>query len=133
MNGLDLVSCIYMSGCLTTHDALSHGVPMVTLPAEFVRSRIICLFICVRRVYVCLRYFRGRFTMSMYRQMQHGDLIAADKHMYVDLSLRLLWDDDFYQQQRREIANKFQRNLLQNHIVAIEWLRFIRRLFVMDQ
>ena len=71
--------------------------------------------------------------MSMYRQMQHGDLIAADKHMYVDLSLRLLWDEDFYQQQRRDIAGKFKRNLLQNHIVASEWLRFIQRLFVADQ
>ena len=35
--------------------ALSHGVPVVTLPAKFIR---------------------GRFTLAMYRQMGYTDLVA---------------------------------------------------------
>lgn len=71
--------------------------------------------------------------MSMYRQMHHEDLIAADKYMFVDLSLRLLIDEAFYQQQRRDIASKFRQDLLKNHLVAKEWIRFIHRLLFLNR
>ncbi|CAM9697392.1 unnamed protein product, partial [Laminaria digitata] len=44
-------------GCLTVLEGLSNGVPVVTLPAEFVR---------------------GRFALAMYKQMGYTDLVAED-------------------------------------------------------
>lgn len=61
--------------------------------------------------------------------MEHFDLVATDKHMYVDLALRLVWDDEFFHRQKREILWKFQNKLLKNSQVAFEWTDFIIRLF----
>jgi hypothetical protein len=53
--------------------------------------------------------------------------------MFVDLSLRLLLDEAFYQQQCRDIASKFKQDLLKNHLVAKEWIRFIHRLLFVNR
>jgi len=60
--------------------------------------------------------------------MQHMDLVARDKHAYIDLIIRLLWDDVFWKHQSHSILTKFQQNLQQNNVVAIEWVQFILRI-----
>lgn len=91
-------------GCLTAHDALSNGIPMVTMPLEHVR---------------------GRYTYGMYHQMSHTDLIANSKAEYVSLALRLLHDPEFRNTQSIAIMHKFSNNIHKNHMVAQEWLTFI--------
>lgn len=91
-------------GCLTTHDALSNGIPMVTLPLEHVR---------------------GRYTYGMYHQMGHTDLIAGSVAEYVALALRLFRDPGFRHSQSADISRKFSNEIHKNHLVAQEWLTFI--------
>lgn len=45
----------------TVHQGLSMGIPVVTLPAKFIR---------------------GRFALAMYRQMSYTDLVAADLEVH---------------------------------------------------
>jgi protein O-GlcNAc transferase len=52
----------------TSYEALSLGLPVVTLAGQFLR---------------------GRLTYAMYRQMGYGELIAVDVATYVQLALRL--------------------------------------------
>eukprot|EP01034_Spumella_vulgaris_P025745 gene25745-32234_t len=70
-------------GCLTAHDALFNGVPLVTLPAE--------------------EFVRGRYALALYEQMEHTSLIAQNSTQYVELAVRLLRDVDFYTQQSEQI------------------------------
>ncbi len=95
-------------GCLTTHDALSNGRPIVTLPGA---------------------HARGRFSYSMYRQMRHTNLVAQNATHYVDLVHRLLNDPVFLQNQQQQIEKKFVENIHMNREVAKEWIDFFLRLF----
>jgi hypothetical protein len=61
--------------------------------------------------------------------MKHVDLVADSPEEYVDLSLRLLIDDEFWKKQSEAILKKFHENLLKNQQVAFEWLSFILRLY----
>jgi len=56
-------------GCLTTHDALSHGVPIVSYPQ---------------------RYVRGRFTLAMYQQMNVSEYTVDSPAEYVNVVLHVL-------------------------------------------
>eukprot|EP01038_Epipyxis_sp_PR26KG_P008930 gene8930-12043_t len=96
-------------GCLTTHDALSHGIPMVTLPSM---------------------YLRGRFTMSMYRQMNHMELIATNTQHFIQLIVNLTTNVTFHHYHTHMIKEKFDKNIHKNDLVAKEWLEFITRLFI---
>lgn len=91
-------------GCLTAHDALSNGIPMVTLPLEHVR---------------------GRYTYGMYHQMAHTGLIAHTREEYISLTLRLLHQPDFRNAHSAAILHKFSHVLHKNHLVAQEWVTFI--------
>lgn len=91
-------------GCLTTHDALSNGVPMVTLPLEHVR---------------------GRYSYGMYSQMGHDGLVASSTEEYVTLALRLFHDVAFRDAHAAAIRRKFGEDIHKNHLVAQEWLTFI--------
>jgi len=93
-------------GCLTTHDALSNSVPMVTLPLEHVR---------------------GRYSLGMYEQMQHLDLVAHNESHYVDLAVRLLTDDGFQKQQSAAIDLAYNTRYHRNDRVAEEWVEFFHR------
>mgnify|MGYP003386909262 CR=1 FL=1 len=90
-------------GCLTTHDALSNGIPMVTYPLEHVR---------------------GRYTLGLYTQMQHVDLIASNPSHYVALVLELYTNHTFYKNQQMKIKMKY-RTMIRNRGVAREWLQFL--------
>ena len=91
-------------GCLTSHDALSNSIPMVTLPSDYVR---------------------GRYTYAMYHQMNHTDLIAHNISHYVDLVIQLLTNDSFYETQISLIQLKYKENFHKNHLVAHEWIKLM--------
>lgn len=100
-------------GCLTVHDALSHGVPIVTYPQQYVR---------------------GRFTLAMYQQMNMSKYITSNTAEYVNVVLRILRrNEKEVQVYREEILHAFHFHSLQpgsgylhqNHKVAKEWLGFL--------
>lgn len=95
-------------GCLTAHDALSHQAPLVTLPSEFIR---------------------GRFTLALYNQMQHTDLIAENATHYIQLAVKLLRNDTFYNEQLDAIDTAYTQRFNQNSKVALDWMQFVLRLF----
>lgn len=71
------------SGGNTTLEALSQGLPPVTLPTGFMR---------------------GRHTYAMLRQMGMDELIATDPADYVRIAARLGGDGAYRQEMRRRIA-----------------------------
>jgi protein O-GlcNAc transferase len=94
-------------GCLTTHDAVSNSVPLVTLPLEHVR---------------------GRYSLSMYSQMGHTDLVAANESHYVDIAVRLLTDVAFNEAQRVKIKEGYTTRLHRNPEVLDEWMSMLHKL-----
>ena len=92
-------------GCLTSHDALSNAIPMVTLPLEHVR---------------------GRYTLGMYKQMGHHELVAYNESHYTDIAIRLLDDAAYYRDQVLKIREAW-KSLNRNKDVALEWLQFMRK------
>ena len=97
-------------GCLTTHDALTEGVPVVTLPQ---------------------RPLSGRFTAAMYAQAGGGqltELVAQNQDEYTSIVMRLLTDEIFFQTQANAVRTAFDTTLHRNHLAAKEWSSFIKRL-----
>ena len=72
---------IHFGGGNTTYEALAVGLPVVTMPAQFLR---------------------GRITNALYQQMGMTDLVVNSPENYVDLAVRLATDLDF----RRAISEK---------------------------
>eukprot|EP01032_Pedospumella_encystans_P014902 gene14902-17096_t len=94
-------------GCLTSHDALSHHVPIVTLPSD---------------------YIRGRFTLGMYRNMNMSSLVAKDSAEFNHIVMKLLNDEAYWLQEATEIKVKFARLVATNNEkVAQEWAEFFIR------
>jgi predicted O-linked N-acetylglucosamine transferase (SPINDLY family) len=73
---------IHFGGGNTSYEGFALGVPIVTLPSQFLR---------------------GRLTYAMYRQMGIPDLVAADTADYVRLAARLGTEPDYREQLRRRI------------------------------
>ena len=78
---------------------MSNGIPIVTLPGP---------------------YLRGRFTLSLYNQMRHYDLIAINNNHYISLSTKLLTNNSFQQIQSESILKAYNYNLHRNKAVAEE-------------
>jgi hypothetical protein len=97
-------------GCLTTHDALAEGVPVVTWPHEHVS---------------------GRFTAAMYKQMKAGEeLVASSSSQYNFIVQRLVNDEEFYVTQSEAVRKGFDNRLHQNREVSNEWAAFFSRVFI---
>jgi protein O-GlcNAc transferase len=75
-----LLDPIHFGGGNTSYEGLSLGVPIVTLPSQFLR---------------------GRITYALYRQMDFDELIAERTRDYVQLALELGTNSD-----RRELARQ---------------------------
>eukprot|EP01041_Mallomonas_annulata_P002643 gene2643-5185_t len=84
-------------GCVTSHDAVSNGVPTVTLPST---------------------YIRGRFMYAMYIQMNHTDLLTTNTSEYASKVAQLLTDNTYFQTQSASILHSFHRNLHKNLLVT---------------
>jgi len=78
-----LLDSVHFSGGTTAAQALSLGIPVVTLPGEFMR---------------------GRVTYALYHRMGVTDCIARDRDHYVELALQLAADPV----RRAEIAGRLQ-------------------------
>lgn len=94
-------------GCLTTHDSLANGTPMVTLPLEHVR---------------------GRYTDAMYAQMGVQGLVAQNIGDYVEIVLLLLRDKSYRDAKSREIEYKYYNTFNKNDLVSLEWMKVVRQL-----
>jgi hypothetical protein len=124
-------------GCLTTHEAFAHHLPVVTFPHEQVR---------------------GRHTLGMYRQMMasengtstrerentkqknsenkekvsHWELIVDNERDFVLTAAKLLTNDTFCDLHRDSVSKSYYLNLNKNKQVASEWVDFLTRLVVSD-
>ena len=74
------------SGCNSTLELLAHGLPVVTLPGEFMR---------------------GRHTLAILRMMGMDELIAATPEAYVDLAVRLGTDPVWRKELRTRISARY--------------------------
>jgi tetratricopeptide (TPR) repeat protein len=76
---------IHFGGGNTVYEGMSLGIPIVTLPGEFMR---------------------GRVTYAAYKQMDFENLIAKSKEHYVELVNKLIQDDGFNKETRQKIVHK---------------------------
>ncbi|CAM9560190.1 unnamed protein product, partial [Ascophyllum nodosum] len=84
---------------------MSHGVPVVTLPAKFIR---------------------GRFALAMYKQMGYTDLVATDLEEYASFAIKLGTQRDFRERSVARMEGGY-RSLHRNNESADEWGAFFRR------
>ncbi len=75
---------IHFGGGNTTYEALAVGLPVITLPSQFLR---------------------GRITNAMYQQMGMTDLVATSAEEYVELAVRLGTERDFRQTVSQKILD----------------------------
>ncbi len=80
-----LLDPIHFGGGNTSYEALGLGVPIVTLPSQFLR---------------------GRLTYALYRQMDLPDLIAETPAAYVELAVRLGTNPDVRRQMSARIRER---------------------------
>jgi len=107
-----ILDTIPYGGCLTAHDAMSNGIPMVTLPLEHVR---------------------GRYAYGMYRQMEFLDLVANTTEQYADLAVRLLTYPTYRSKQSRIVLQNFGNRLHRNELVSAEWASFFKKFSAQPQ
>ena len=89
-------------GCNTSFSAFSMGIPIITMPADFIN---------------------GRFTYGFYKKMNILDLVAHDFNEYVELAYKCANDKTW----RKYISNKILDNihLIFNEIDSINtWINF---------
>lgn len=65
--------------------------------------------------------------MSMYKQMEHTELITQDTQSFIAKVSQLLLNDSYYEVQSESVRHAFQHRLLRNDDVAWEWALFILR------
>ena len=73
-------------GCNTSFSAFSMGIPIVTMPADFIN---------------------GRFTYGLYKKMNIMDLVAYNMEDYVKLANKCAMDKTW----RNNISNKIKSSL----------------------
>ncbi|KGG30435.1 hypothetical protein EV13_0312 [Prochlorococcus sp. MIT 0702] len=76
------------NGGNSSFQAFSRGCPVVSMPTAFMR---------------------GRHTLAMLEVLELPELIASSREEYVEISVRLLEDDDFANQMRALINERSQR------------------------
>ena len=92
-------------GCTSSLEAFSFGVPIVTLPTQFLR---------------------GRFTPAFYRRLGVTSCIARNTAEYIDIAVRLGTDLAFRQQVREQIVAG-QAQLFGDDSVVNDWQRFLQQ------
>jgi predicted O-linked N-acetylglucosamine transferase (SPINDLY family) len=79
-----MLDTIHFCGQNTSHEGFAAGIPIVTLPGEFMRSR---------------------HTLGFYRKMGFMDCVAKSPAEYIDIAVKLGMDIDF----RNEVREKIRR------------------------
>lgn len=83
-----IIDPFYFGGCNTSAEALSLGVPIVTLPSF---------------------QLPGRFTLGLYRELEMDACIARDAQHFVELAVRLGTDADYRRSISGQIAERAPR------------------------
>ena len=104
-----MLDTLHFNGMNSSLEALSVGLPVVTLPTALQR---------------------GRHTQAMYRKMGLEACVAKDPADYVDIAVRLGKDADFNAWMRREILSR-KDVLFENRSVIDEFERFF--LWALDE
>jgi predicted O-linked N-acetylglucosamine transferase (SPINDLY family) len=99
-----LLDSIDWSGGKTTLEALSCGLPVVTLPG---------------------RFMRGRHAYAMLHMMDVLDTIAGDKSEYCDIAIRLCKDSDYYDRIKTLVRDN-RHKLYNDQIFIAELENFYR-------
>lgn len=86
-------------GCLSTLDALAHGVPVISLPSSFVR---------------------GRFTLALYRQMGFMECVASSIEHYLDIAFQLATQPSYLEGVVERLVHAFAQ-LTHHEEAAHEW------------
>lgn len=68
--------------------------------------------------------YRGRYSIGMYRQMRHEDLVARNASHFASLAVRLAQDEEHRQVQSRHISEKYD-SMHRNELAAKEWWEFL--------
>ena len=97
---------MHFGGGNTTYEALSVGLPVVTLPSKFLRARI---------------------TNAMYQQMNMRDLIVETPAQYIDLAVRLGTDKSYRQQVSTKVLDQCGV-LFEDEQAIAEFAKFFRSL-----
>lgn len=69
---------------------------------------------------------RGRYSLGLYQQMGHMDLVAQSAAHYTSIAVRLLRDSEYRENQSKSISTKFRDRVHMNYDVALEWAQFIK-------
>ena len=89
---------------------------------------LIALYYKLYLLYTTTQHIRGRFALSLYREMKITELVATNITHYVEITLRLIRDESFWCEQALNIRERFallaQEN---NRRVAKQWAHFIVR------
>lgn len=97
MKKADVVIDTYpFGGCNTSLEAFYYGVPVVTLPSNFIR---------------------GRFTKGFYEKMGVMDLVVTDKKQFVEKALKVAYDKDYRSQILSKIADNKDKLFLEQKSV----------------
>jgi len=99
-----MLDTLHFTGGQTTLDGLAVGLPIVTLPGEFMR---------------------GRQTLAWYRKLGLLDCVAENAEQYVQIALRLGKDADYRQHISRQIVEKSDLLFEDQHAVD-ELAAFLR-------
>lgn len=96
-------------GCLTTQDALSHGIPVVTLDGQMVR---------------------GAYTKAMYSQMNHAvlsdTLVVDTREHFINMTTQLLSSSELFVKINKEVREAYDKHNMHKHEeVAKEWFTFL--------
>jgi protein O-GlcNAc transferase len=83
-----MVDPVRVGGGMTSLDGFIAGIPIVTLPGEFMR---------------------GRFTAAWCRLLELDECVVGDEKSYVDLALHLADDKDFAAKIRSRIGKNCDR------------------------
>ena len=100
-----VIDPLHFGGGNTSYEAFSMGVPIVTLPGEFMR---------------------GRVTYACYKKMGMDDLIAHTAEEYVDMAVRLA-SDKIWQSHMREKVRALSPVLYEDHGAIEEMASFFEQ------
>jgi predicted O-linked N-acetylglucosamine transferase (SPINDLY family) len=95
----------HFSGGMTTFEALAAGTPVVTLPGEFMRSRV---------------------SFGVYKQMNMMDCVSEDTEGYIEITKRLCLDNNFAKMVRTQITEG-QLNIFDNRTVIDGHAKFFEK------
>lgn len=91
-------------GSRTSADALLANIPFVTLPSE---------------------YLRGRMGKEFLRTMNIPQLVAKNTSNYIDILLKLYYNEDFYDEMKNKIRESIYL-IWEDMEVPFQWLQFLQ-------